>query len=401
MTGSRHDTAPEEGNRDSMVSLRTVANIGDLRTRARNRLPRHLFDFIDGAAFREVTRDDNLAELAKLRFRQRTLRDVSRVTLATTLLGQNATMPLAIAPTGISGILAGGGCGEMLAAKASAAAGIPFTLGMMALSSIEDVCAVAPPPFFQMCMMRDRELVAAMVKRADAAGCPALVLTTTWPFYSQHDRLTNNPAWSMPPRIVSRALLEYAARPAWSLSTLFGRGVRFRNFDAHRAAPWDIVEIVGQLDASTTWDDVAWLRDLWPRKLVLKGINEPEDAERAVSVGADGLVVSNHGGNQLDECSATILMLPAVVKAVGTRIEVLMDGGIRSGQDILKAVALGARGCLIGRAHLYGLGAAGEAGVVKALDVIRNQLQITTGLVGLADVKDASPAILYNPPQVG
>lgn len=225
-----------------MVSLVTVANIGDLRTRARKRLPRHLFDFIDGAAFREVTRDDNLAELAKLRFRQRTLRDVSRVTLATTLLGQDATMPLAIAPTGMSGILAGGARGELLAAKASAAAGIPFTLGMMALSSIEDVCAVAPPPFFQMCMMRDRQLVGAMVKRAEAAGCPALVLTTTWPYYSQHDRLTNNPAWSMPPRILSRALLEYAARPAWSISTLFGRGVRFRNFDAHRAAPWDIVE---------------------------------------------------------------------------------------------------------------------------------------------------------------
>lgn len=391
--------APEEEYLLIMANLRTVANIEDLRLRARGTLPRHLFDFIDGAAFREVTRNDNLTELAKLRFRQRTLHDVSRVNITTTLLGQETAMPLAIAPTGISGILAGGARGELLAAKASAAAGIPFTLGMMALSSIEDVCAVAPPPFFQMCMMRDRDLVAAMAKRAHAAGCPALVLTTTWPYYSQHDRLTNNPAWSMPPRILSRALFEYAARPAWSISTLLGRPVRFRNFDAHRTTPWDIVEIVGQLDASTTWEDVALLRDLWPGKLVLKGINEPEDAERAVSVGADAIVVSNHGGNQLDECSATILMLPAVARAVGTKIEVLMDGGIRSGQDILKAKALGARGCLIGRAHLYGLGAAGEAGVAKALEVIRNQLQITTGLVGLADVNAASPEILYNPPQ--
>ncbi|RVQ65157.1 alpha-hydroxy-acid oxidizing protein [Croceicoccus ponticola] len=381
-----------------MANLRTVANVENLRSLAQKSLPRHLFDFVDGAAFREITRNENLAQLAKIRFRQRTLRDVSNVSIGTTLLGQDCAMPLAIAPTGISGILAGGARGEILAAKAAVDAGIPYTLGMMALSSIEDVCAVAPPPFFQMCMMRDRNLVAAMARRAHDAGCPALVLTTTWPYYSQHDRLTNNPAWSMPPRILSRALIEYASRPRWAIATLFGRPIRFRNFDAHRQRPWDIVEIVGQLDASTSWDDVAWLRDLWPGKLVLKGINEPEDAERAVGLGADAVVVSNHGGNQLDECSATIEMLPAVAAAVGGRSEVLMDGGIRSGQDVLKAMALGARGCLIGRAHLYGLGAAGQAGVSKALEVIRTQLHITTGLVGLTDVNEASPAILYDPP---
>lgn len=378
-----------------MASLDTVANIEDLRLRARKTLPRHLFDFIDGAAFREVTRNANLSALADMLFRQRTLRDVSEVSIATELQGCEASMPLAIAPTGISGILAGGARGEILAARAAASAGVPFTLGMMALSSIEDIASEAPAPFYQLCMLRDRSLVEGMVGRARAAGCPALILTTTWPYYSQHDRLTNNPAWSMPPRIFSRALLEYASRPRWALETLFGRPVRFRNFDAHRSEPFDIVEIVGQLDASTTWDDVAWLRDIWPGRLVLKGINEPDDAERAVAVGADGIVVSNHGGNQLDECSPTIAMLPAVAEAVGGRIEVLMDGGIRSGQDVLKAMSLGAKGCLIGRAHLYGLAAAGEAGVAKALDVIRTQLQITTGLVGLTDVRDASPAILH------
>lgn len=382
-----------------MRSLATVANIEDLRTRARQALPRHLFDFIDGAAFREVTRNDNLRALGAIRFRQRTLRDVSSVNIATNLLGQPATMPVVIAPTGISGILAGGARGEILAARAAADAGVPFTLGMMALSSIEDIKRVGPPPWFQLCMLRDRNLVEKLVRTAEAAGCPALVLTTTWPYYSQHDRLTNNPAWSMPPRIFSRALFEYAARPRWALETLFGRPVRYRNFDLHRDRPFDIVEIVGMLDPTTSWRDVAWLRSIWPGKLVLKGINEPDDAARAVDAGADAIVVSNHGGNQLDECSATIEMLPAVADAIGGRIEILLDGGIRSGQDVLKALALGAGGCLIGRAHLYGLGAAGEAGVARALSVIRTQLQITTGLVGLTDVADATPAILFNPPR--
>jgi L-lactate dehydrogenase (cytochrome) len=381
-----------------MANLVTVANIDDLRAMAKRVLPRHLFDFIDGAAFREVTRNDNLRALGEIRFRQRTLRDVSRVSISTSLLGQPATMPVAIAPTGISGIFAGGARGEILAARAAARAGIPYTLGMMALSSLDDICAVAPPPWFQLCMLRDRELVAALVRKAEQAGCPALVLTTTWPYYSQHDRLLNNPNWSMPPRLFSRALFEYAVKPRWSLETLFGRPVRYRNFDLHRERPFDIVEIVGLLDASTSWPDVEWLRSIWPRKLVLKGINEPDDAERAIAIGADAIVVSNHGGNQLDECSPTIAMLPAVTRAVAGRISVLFDGGVRSGQDVLKALALGADGCLIGRAHLYGLAAAGEAGVAKALDVIRNQLQITTGFVGLTDVADASPEILFNPP---
>lgn len=381
-----------------MRKLATVANVEDLRVRARGALPRHLFDFIDGAAFREVTRNDNLRALGAIRFRQRTLRDVSHVNIATHLLGQRAAMPVAIAPTGISGILAGGARGEILAAKAAAAANVPFTLGMMALSSIADIKAVAPAPWFQLCMLRDRELAARLVRTAEEAGCPALVLTTTWPYYSQHDRLTNNPAWSMPPRIFSRALAEYAVKPRWALETLFGRPVRYRNFDLHRERPFDIVEIVGLLDASTNWADVEWLRSIWPRKLVLKGINEPDDARRAIDVGADAIVVSNHGGNQLDECSATIEMLPAVAAAVAGQIEILLDGGIRSGQDVLKALALGAKGCLIGRAHLYGLAAAGEAGVAKALSVIQTQLQITTGFVGLTDVADATPDILFNPP---
>ncbi len=374
--------------------LDIVAGIEDLRALARRRLPLPIFDFIDGAAFRERTLSANLADLAAIRFRQRVLRDVSEIDLSTRMAGQAVAMPVAIAPTGISGVVPVGGRGELMAARAARAAGIPFTLGMMATASIEDVAAAVTPPWYQLCMLRDRAIVRGMVERAERAGCPVLVLTTTWPFYSQFNRLMRNPHGAIPPRFTAGTLMTYARRPRWSLGALRAPRLSFRNFAPHVADAGDIGAIVGQLDPSTTWDDVAWLRDIWPRKLVVKGITEADDVGHALRIGVDAVCVSNHGGNQLDEACSAISCLPGVVAAAGGRLEVLFDGGIRSGQDVLKAVALGASGCLVGRIHLYGLAAAGEAGVAKALAVIRRELEVTAGLTGLARMADASPELV-------
>jgi L-lactate dehydrogenase (cytochrome) len=376
------------------VNLDNVASIGDLRLICRRRIPRPVFDWLDGGAFEEETLKANTADFRTLRLRQRVMRDVGHRTLSTTALGQPMAMPVAISPTGMSGMVPGGDRGEILAARAARKAGIPFTLGMMALRSIEELRREVDGFWFQLCMLTDRGLMRAMVERAAAAGCPVLVLTMTWPVLSQMNRSVRAGHGRLPPRYTPANILAYGRRPLWALRTLAVQPIRFGNFEAHMPGRADIASIVAKLDATATWADVEWLRGLWPGKLLVKGVMDPEDARLAVAAGADGISVSNHGGNMLDATTSTVAALPGVVEAADGRVEVLLDGGIRSGQDVLKALALGARACLIGRAHLYGLGAAGEAGVAKALDIIRKELDVSAALTGLADVADASRDLL-------
>jgi len=375
------------------MNLDHVASIGDLRILARRRIPAPVFDWLDGGAFESETLQANVEDFRTLRLRQRVMRDISTRDLSTTALGQTLAMPVVISPTGMSGMVPGGDEGELMAARAARAAGIPFTLGMMAIKSIEDLKREQDSFWFQICMLTDRGLMRAMVDRARHAGCPVLVLTMTWPLLSQMNRSVRGRHARLPPRYTPGSIMTYARRPRWALKTLGAMPIRFGNFVPHLAQP-EIANIVTMLDASATWKDVEWLRGIWPGQLLVKGVMDPEDAQLAVAAGADGISVSNHGGNMLDASSSTIAALPDVVEAVGGRAEVLLDGGIRSGQDVLKAMALGARACLIGRAHLYGLGAAGEAGVSKALDIIRKELDISAGLAGLSRVSDASPANL-------
>jgi L-lactate dehydrogenase (cytochrome) len=375
------------------MNLDHVASIGDLRAIARRRIPAPVFEWLDGGAFESLTLKANVDDFRALRLRQRVMKDVSARDLSATVLDQNFSMPVAISPTGMSGMVPGGDEGELMAARAARAAGIPFTLGMMAIKSIEDLKREQDSFWFQLCMLTDRTLMRAMVDRARNAGCPVLVLTMTWPLLSQMNRSVRGGHARLPPRYTPSSIITYARRPRWALKTLGAMPIRFGNFVPHMAEP-EIANIVTMLDASATWADVEWLRGIWPGKLLVKGVMDPEDAKLAVAAGADGISVSNHGGNMLDASTSPIASLPAVIEAVDGRAEVLLDGGIRSGQDVLKAMALGAKACLIGRAHLYGLGAAGEAGVAKALSILRKELDISAGLTGLSRITDASPAIL-------
>ncbi len=370
-----------------------IATISDLREAARRKLPRPLFDFVDGAAFHEVTLRANCEDFARLRFRQRVLKDVSVRSLSTTIVGEPVAMPAAISPTGLSGMLWGGG-GEIEAARAAKSAGIPFTLGMMSVRTLEEVSDAVGPVWFQMCLLKDKGLVRMLVDRAIAARSPVLVLTTTWTVSGLQSRAVRN-GITLPPRISLRNLMDFGSRPGWLWRAVNGKRVAFHNFAGRMDGEATIARVIGQLDAAATWKDVEWLRSIWPGKLIIKGICDREDARLAMDVGADAVSVSNHGGNHLDSAASTISALPGVIEGVDGRGEVLLDGGVRSGQDVLKAMALGARGVLIGRAHLYGLAAGGEAGVAKALDIIRNELDVSVALTGLTDVRDASRAILW------
>ncbi len=369
-----------------------IATIADLREASRRQLPRPIFDFMDGAAFHELTLRANCDDFDKLRFRLRPLRDVAERSLATTMLGQPASMPAAIAPIGLGGVMWGND-GEKLSARAAKAAGIPFTLGMLSIATIEEVHAEVGEFWFQFCMLKDRGLVEALLDKAKAAGCSVLVMTVTWSASGLQSRMVRN-AMMLPPKITPGTLWDFAKRPGWVARYLRGKNVGFNNFEGLVADPGDLAAIVEQLDSSTTWKDLDWLRSVWPGKIIIKGINSAEDASRAMEHGMDAVSVSNHGGNQLDHAASTISVLPSVVEGVDGRGEVLLDGGVRSGQDILKCVALGATGCLLGRAHLYGLGAGGERGVAKALDIIRYELDVSVAQTGLNDVRDASPKIL-------
>jgi len=378
--------------------MAVITNIEDLRTIARRRCPRVMFDYVDSGSYDEVTRDANREELRAIRFRQRVLIDTTGRSMAAELLGSQLSMPVAIAPTGLTGLVYGDG--EILAARAAEAEGTIYTLSTMSICTIEDVRAATKKPFwFQLYVFRDRGFSEEIMARASAAQCPVLFVTVDLPQRGQrHCDLKNG--LTVPPRFSLKNAIDIATKPAWVARVLLGKRKTFGNVDDYLrrknislgTANWSQTHF----DQSLNWRDIDWIRKVWPGKLVLKGILDVDDAKTAVAAGVDGIVVSNHGGRQLDGAPATIRVLPEIAGTVGDRLEVLFDGGIRSGQDVIKALALGARGCLIGRAYLYGLAAQGEAGVRKALGIIRDEMDITMMLTGLRDLKRVPREVLYN-----
>jgi L-lactate dehydrogenase (cytochrome) len=376
--------------------MEPITTIQDLRLLAKRRIPRAIFEYADRGSYDERTIAANRADLAALKLRQRVMIDVSQRSLATTMVGEPVTMPLAIAPTGLTGLYHRDG--EICGARAAQAAGIPFCLSTMSICSIEDVAAAVSKPFwFQLYVMRDRGFAQSLVERAIAAKCSALVLTLDLQIQGQRHRDIKN-GLSIPPRLTLANALDIATKPAWAMGVLFGKRRTFGNL-AGRAPGSDSLTtlsqwIAGQFDPSLSWRDVEWIRNMWPGKLILKGVLDVEDAKIASGTGADAIVVSNHGGRQLDGAVSSISALPGIVQAVGDRTEILFDGGVQSGQDVLKALALGARACLMGKSFLYALGAMGEAGVTKAIDIIRGELDVSMALTGVTDVKSVDRNVL-------
>ena len=373
-----------------------IQGIDDLRKMARRRIPRVIFDYADGGSYQERTLRANTEDLDALSFRQRVMVDVSSTSLATTVLGTGISMPLAIAPTGLAGLFHADG--EILGARAAAAFGIPFCLSTMSICSIEDVRAATDRPFwFQQYLMRDRGFNQALIERAIAAQCSALMLTLDLPLLGERWRDARN-GLSIPPRLSLGNAWDVATKPAWAMKVLFGKRRTFGNLAGHIAGATGVLNLAewthSQFDPSATWRDVEWVRSRWPGRLILKGIMDAEDARLALSTGADAVVVSNHGGRQLDGAPSTISVLPEVVAAIDGRCEVLFDGGIRSGQDIAKALALGARAGLIGKSFLFALAAGGEAGVTRALCILRDELRVTLALTGTPNAAAAGRQML-------
>jgi L-lactate dehydrogenase (cytochrome) len=373
-----------------------ATNVMDLRARAKRRIPRSIFEYADRGSYDELTIAENSRDLDAIRLRQRVMVDVSAQQTATTILGVPAAMPLAIAPTGLTGLFHPNG--EAHGARAAAKAGIPFCLSTMSILSIEDVAEMSGAPFwFQLYVMRDRDFSASLIERAKAAGCPALVLTLDLQVQGQRHRDLKN-GLSVPPKLTLANAIDIATKPGWAFGMLGARRQSFGNLEEQlkKAGGLSTLSqwIAGQFDPSLNWSDVAWVRSLWPGKLILKGVMDADDARRAVDSGADAVVVSNHGGRQLDGAISSITALPEVVAAVGDRTEVLFDGGVRSGQDVFKALAHGAKACLIGKAFLWSLAAGGEDGVSQALGFIRKELAVTMALTGVADLRDIGPHVL-------
>ena len=376
--------------------MQVVTNIADLRRMAKKRVAKAIFDYVDRGSYDEVTLRANGADLDALKFRQRVAINVDNRSTSSKMIGTDVTMPVAIAPTGLTGL--NWADGEMLGARAAERFGIPFTLSTMSICSIEDVASAVTKPFwFQLYVMRDRGFAASLIERAKAAKCSALMLTLDLQIQGQrHQDLKNGLA--VPPQLTLGTLLDVMTKPGWALNVMTGRRKSFGNLEGRiknadtltTLSQW----IAGQFDPTLSWADVEWVKSQWGGKLILKGILDAEDAKIAAGCGADAMVVSNHGGRQLDGTVSSIRALPEVVQAVGDRTEVWLDGGIRSGQDVLRAVALGAKGTMIGKSFLYGLGAMGEEGVTRALEIIRKELDVTMALCGLKDIKDASPSIL-------
>jgi len=379
--------------------MSVLNSIEDLRQEARRHVPRAIFDYADHGSYDEVTFNRNLADLAALQLRQRVMVDVSRQQLATQILGEDWAIPVGIGPTGLTGLFHANG--EMLGARAAQAFGVPFCLSTMSICSIEDVRSAVQKPFwFQVYLMRDRGFNAELLDRALAANCSAIMLTVDMPVQGLRRRDPKN-GLAIPPRLTLKNMFEVAMRPTWALKVLTGRRRTFGNLEARMKGTGGLKTlsewIAQQFDPTVTWKDLAWLRERWPRKIIIKGILDPEDATLAVEHGVDAMVVSNHGGRQLDGARSTISALPGIVDAVDGRCEVLFDGGVRSGQDVLKALALGAKGCLIGKAFLYALAARGEAGVSLALDIIRRELAVSLALTGANDVRNVTRDILVAP----
>lgn len=373
-----------------------IVEIADLKRLAKRRVPKMFFDYADSGAWTESTYHANEADFAKIKLRQRVLVDMTNRSLETTMVGEKVSMPVALAPTGLTGMQRADG--EMLAAQAAEAAGVPFTLSTMSICSIEDVASVTKKPFwFQLYVMKDREFVKNLISRAKAAGCSALVLTLDLQILGQRHKDLRN-GLSAPPKFTPKHIWQMATRPGWCFGMLGTQRRTFRNIAGHAKNVTDLSSLSSwtaeQFDPQLNWKDVEWIKEQWGGKLILKGVLDEEDALMAAKTGADAIIVSNHGGRQLDGAVSSISMLRPIVDAVGDQIEVHMDGGIRSGQDVLKARALGAQGVYIGRPFLYGLGAMGKDGVTLALDIIRKELDITMALCGKRNINDIDLSII-------
>ena len=373
-----------------------ITTIEDLRVLAKKRVPRMFYDYADSGSWTEGTYRANEADFQKIKLRQRVAVNMENRSTATTMVGVPAKMPVAIAPVGLTGMQSADG--EIKAARAAEKFGIPFILSTMSICSIEDIAAHTRAPFmFQLYMMRDRQAMVNMIERVRKAGCNALVLTLDLQVIGQRHKDLKN-GLTAPPKPTLSTILNLLTKPRWCLGMAGTRRHTFGNLVGHVQAVSDMNSLAAwtneQFDPRLSWADIAWVKEQWGGKLILKGIQDVEDARLAVATGADAIVVSNHGGRQLDGAQSSIEALPAIMAAVGSDIEVWMDGGIRSGQDVLKAWALGARGTLIGRAMVYGLGAMGEAGVTKALEVIHKELDITMAFCGHTSIQNVDRSIL-------
>lgn len=380
-----------------VIIMSPVLEIADLKKLARRRVPKMFFDYADSGAWTESTYRANESDFASIKLRQRVLVDMTNRSLATSMIGQPVSMPVALSPTGLAGMQHADG--EMLAAKAAEEFGVPFTLSTMSICSIEDVASVTKKPFwFQLYVMKDRDFVRNLIERAKAAGCSALVLTLDLQILGQRHKDLRN-GLSAPPKFTPKHIWQMMTRPQWCLAMLGTQRRTFRNIAGHAKGVSDLSSLSAwtaeQFDPKLNWDDVEWIKKLWGGPLILKGILDEEDALMAAKTGADAIIVSNHGGRQLDGAPSSISVLPRIVDVVGDQIEIHLDGGIRSGQDVLKAVAIGAKGTYIGRPFLYGLGAMGKAGVTKALEIIAREMDITMALCGKRHIADIDASVLH------
>ena len=376
--------------------MAAIACVDDLRKKMQRRVPRMFYDYCESGSWTESTFNANESDLQDIKFRQRVAIDVSERSTAMTMLGEEVPMPVALAPTGLTGMQHADG--EILAAQAAEEFGVPFTLSTMSICSIEDVAENTSKPFwFQLYVMRDRQFIRNLVERARAANCSALMITLDLQIMGQRHKDVRN-GLSAPPKLTLKNIANLATKPSWCLGMLGTRRWEFRNIVGHVSGVKDMSSLadwtVNQFDPRLSWDDVREIRKQWGGKIIIKGILDVEDAKQAVNVGADAVVVSNHGGRQLDGAPSSIAALPAIVDAIGDKCEVWMDGGIRTGQDILRAVALGAKGTLIGRAFLYGLGAGGRDGVSKVLEILHKELDLTMALCGRSKLAEVDESIL-------
>lgn len=376
--------------------LSKITCIEDLRKVAKRKVPKMFYDYADTGSWTESTYHANSNDFQEIKLRQRVLTDMTGRTLETTMAGQTVKMPVALAPTGLTGMQHADG--EILAARAAEKFGVPFTLSTMSICSIEDVAENTSAPFwFQLYVMRDREFMRDLIRRAQEAKCSALVVTADLQVLGQRHKDIKN-GLSTPPKPTLRNWMNLATKPEWCLAMLNTQRRTFRNIVGHTKGVADMTSLSSwtseQFDPRLSWKDIEEIKNLWGGKLIIKGILDAEDAEMAVKSGADAIIVSNHGGRQLDGAPSTIHALPNIISAVGNNIEVWLDSGIRSGQDVLKAIAMGAKGTLIGRAFLYGLGAYGEDGVRRALEIIYNEMDISMAFTGHTDIKTVNKDIL-------
>ncbi len=380
------------------MKLKNALTLADIKEMAKTRVPKMFFDYADSGALTEQTYAENESDFSKIKLRQRIARSLSNRSLKTKMIGQETSMPLALAPVGMTGMQRANG--EILAALAAKKAGVPFTLSTMSICSIEDIAKATNAPFwFQLYVMRDHEYVKNTLDRAKAAGVNALVLTMDLQILAQRHKDLRN-GLTAPPQFTPKHIYQMMTRPMWCMRMLGTNKHSFGNIKGHAKGTDNLRSIStwthDQFDLDLNWDSVAWIKDYWGGKLILKGILDADDAKLAVKAGADAIIVSNHGGRQLDGAPSSIRVLPQIVKAVGDKVEIHIDGGIRNGQDILKAKALGAQGAFIGRPYIYGLGAGGEEGVTKTIEILRKELDTTMALCGERDINNVSTHNIYS-----